>query len=189
MIFTFRMAHKRSWLNRTGKKSMFCIDEKKKTRNKCCCSIFFFKKFFFLKKVNDKRASERTFERSTILRNNSHQTKSKLCAEWTMKVSILQSLFSLLSLPVVCICVYRCTRTFKRPRVTLLFRFSRFFFPLLRICFLVVVLCECIGACIALRLSVAFVLCSVANLMCYWNQFDFFFLLLYSTFLSSTRYE
>lgn len=30
----------------------------------------------------------------------------------------------------------------------------------------------CIGACIALSSVAAVVLCSVANLMCYWNQFD-----------------
>lgn len=46
------------------------------------------------------------FERSTTLRNNSHQTKSKSCVEWTMKVSALVSLVLLLLLLLLLPYVY-----------------------------------------------------------------------------------
>lgn len=69
------------------------------------------------KTINE--SNERTFERSTILRNNSHQTKSKSCVEWTMKVSVLVCCCCCLLLAVlhsasVCISLFiGHTRTFK----------------------------------------------------------------------------
>lgn len=95
----------------------------------------------------NERTNERTFERSTILRNNSHQTKSKSCVEWTMKVSVLVCFAVFLSL---CICL-------SYTHIVTVF--------MLPICFIVLV---CIGACIVL--CVAFVLCAVFR-----GQFDVLF--------------
>lgn len=132
------------------------------------------------KTINE--SNERTFERSTILRNNSHQTKSKSCVEWTMKVSVLVCCCCCLLLAVlhsasVCISLFiGHTRTFKHSLdvlcvVCFLCYVSHMFHSVYIRAHCVMHVYWCMHR---TSLSVAFVLCSVANLMCYWNQFDFF---------------